>query len=107
MVNTSYARAKSYVGIANNFIKKYEGHKRSMTSKQKIGKITLYSYFWKHKGSGNDPKVSWKILERGLISFNLSTGTCRLCSGDKFTLVFEPENEALNSMQEMFLALQA
>ena len=66
------------------------------------GGTSLSKYFWREKNAGNDPKVTWKFLERNVPIFNPVTNKCRLCLREKFNIVLKPSVATLNSRQEIF-----
>ena len=63
---------------------------------------TLSTHFWKEVAAGTEPKVSWKIIEKNIPTFNPITGKCQLCTREKFNIVLRPELASLNLRQEVF-----
>ena len=61
---------------------------------------TLSTHFWKEVVAGTDPKVSWRIIEKNIPTFNPITGKCQLCTREKFNIVLRQELASLNLRQE-------
>ena len=90
-VKNNKGKKENYIGLAQNFKKRYSKHKTNLTEKKEEGSITLYNHFWKEKGN------QWLSGK-----FNPVTEICRLCTREKFTIVMCPEKSTLNSRQELF-----
>ena len=101
-VKNNIGKKENYIGLAQNFKKRYSKHKTNLEKKKEDGSITLYNYFWKEKEEGREPVVEWKILEKNIKKFNPVTEICRLCTREKFIIVMCPEKSTLNSRQELF-----
>ena len=93
---------KTYVGLAANFKKRFYKHKATLQVKPVTGSTTLSTHFWTKKDEGEDPTVSWKILETGLPTFDPVSRACKLCLREKFNIVLKPELATLNSRNEIF-----
>ena len=65
---------ETYVGLAQNFKERFRKHRKNLEEQNFDEKITLYTYFWKEKEGGRDPKVKWKFLEKNIPLFNPVTG---------------------------------
>ena len=46
--------------------------------------------------------ITWSILKETKTAFNPSTGFCKLCSMEKFYIMFKPEDATLNLRSEFF-----
>ena len=73
-----------------------------MKTKSEKTKTTLSSYFWREKEALRNPKVTWAIMDEDLDDYNPNNDICRLCTREKFTILFEPEKASLNTRQEIF-----
>ena len=93
---------ESYVGLAAKFKKRYYKHKTSMKTEDPENSTTLSTYFWKKKKENKDSKSTWKFLETNIPIFNPVAGTCKLCTREKFNIVFNPEIATLNARNEIF-----
>ena len=51
---------------------------------------------------GQDPKLTWKILEANITNYNPIKKECRLCIREKFNIALKPHLATLNSRNEMF-----
>ena len=93
---------KIYIGqTATDFKHRYSQHNFSFKHED-INQTSLSQYIWelKHKGH-NDPKVSWKIVDRGQ-KFSAVNGACQLCTTEAYYITFHPKMAALNSKNELF-----
>ena len=63
---------------------------------------TLSTHFWNEMGAGNNPKVTWKILQNNIPDYNPVTAKCLLCIKEKFIIVLKPQLATLNARQEIF-----
>ena len=66
--------------------------------------ITLSTNFLKDQAAGKNLTISWEFLKTHIPTFNPVTGVCKLCIGEKFTIVFKPEIATLNSRNGIFSA---
>ena len=73
-----------------------------METKNPKTTTTLSAHYWTELEAGREPKVSWKILEKNIPSFNPVTGICQLCTREKFYIVLKSELGTLNQRQEIF-----
>ena len=89
-------------GLAKNFKKRYNGHKSTLVRKKETGNTTLSSFYWKEKEANREPSIKWAILESGLDDYNPTTRKCKLCTREKFYILFEPEKASLNARKEIF-----
>ena len=101
-MSSSDGRKEYYVGLAKNFKQRFAGHKATLKTKPDSLKTTLSTHFWKEKEEGEDPKVTWELLDTGLEDYNPTSGRCNLCIREKYFILFEPEKSTLNSRQELF-----
>ena len=101
-VTSTGGKVETYVGLAKNFKRRYPKHKKNLLDETAPGGTSLSKYFWREKNAGNDPKVTWKFLERNVPIFNPVTNKCRLCLREKFNIVLKPSVATLNSRQEIF-----
>ena len=101
-VKSEGVKDEMYVGLAKNFKKRFAGHKSHLLKRLEKGNTTLSTYFWKETDAGRKPTVKWKILECGLEDFNPVTGKCKLCTREKYVILFEPWKATLNTRQELF-----
>ena len=93
---------ESYIGLASNFKKRFYKHKDSLQVKNPQTSTTLSTHFWIKDENGENPVVSWKILESNIHTFNPVTKSCKLCLREKFNIVLNPHLATLNSRHEIF-----
>ena len=93
---------KSYIGLAAVFKKRFYKHKDSLQVKNPQNSTTLSTHFWNKTENGENPKVSWTIIESNIPTFNPVTKSCKLCLREKFDIVLNPHLATLNSRNEIF-----
>ena len=91
---------ENYVGLASNFKERYGSHKTSFNNEKYANETTLSTHIWKVKGRGSTFSIKWRVIDRGP-RFNPSTKTCKLCTLEKFYILFKPEMSSLNSRNEL------
>ena len=84
---------ENYVGLASNFKDRY---KLSFNNEKYANETTLSTHIWEVKGRGSTYSIKWKVIDRGP-RFNPATKTCKLCTLEKFYILFKPEMSYLNS----------
>ena len=100
--NIASRSQESYIGLAKNFKKRFRKHRDTMKEKKTEGNTTLSNHYWKEVEAGGDPKVTWKVLESNIPTYNPVTKICKLCIREKYNIVLNPHLGTLNSRQEMF-----
>ena len=93
---------ETYTGLASNFKKRHYKHKASMEKMNPENSTTLSTHFWKEFEAGREPKITWKIIENNIPSYNPVTSKCQLCIREKYHIIFSPHAASLNSRQELF-----
>ena len=63
---------------------------------------TLSAHFWKELKEGRNPKITWKIVEKNIPTYNPVIAKCQLCIREKFRISFNPKEATLNSRHELF-----
>ena len=101
-VATADGRTESYVGLARNFKRRWPKHKSTLQNRNADGQTTLSTYVHKMRDDNLDPKVKWKVLESNIPDFDTVTGTCKLCTREKFQIALNPSVASLNSRIEIF-----
>ena len=66
------------------------------------GQTRFSKFVWEQRDKGFNSTCKWKILERNVSDFNSITGTCRLCTREKYRIVREPSSATLNHRTELF-----
>ena len=101
-VKNSKGEKETFVGLAEKFKKRHYKHKASMEVKNPDNTTTLSAHFWAELEAGRAPRVTWRVLENNIPSFNPLTGKCQLCIRKKFHIVLMPHFATLNKRQEIF-----
>ena len=81
-------KIETYIGLASKFKSRYYKHKASLENFTSENSTTLSTQYWEEKNHGNQPVVSWKILERNISIFNPVVQKCNLCTREKFNIIF-------------------
>ena len=63
-VTSTGGKVETYVGLAKKFKKRYPKHNTNLLDETAPGGTSLSKYFWREKNAGNNPKVTWKFLEK-------------------------------------------
>ena len=93
----------TYIGqTSTNFKKRLAVHKQTFKDTN-LSQTALSTYIHELKSKGIEPKVTWKMIDRGK-SFSPVTGMCHLCVKEAFYILFRPELAKLNSKSEIFSA---
>ena len=94
-------KINTYTGLTRNtFKKRYNGHTYSFNHRGE-NSTTLSSHLWKLKDQNKNYEISWNIIDRAR-EFNPVNRKCRLCTKEKFYIIFQPEGATLNTRSELF-----
>ena len=92
---------KTYTGLTRNtFKKRYNGHTYSFNHRGE-NSTTLSTHLWKLKDKNKNFEISWNIVDRAQ-DFNPVNRKCRLCTKEKYYIIFQPEGATLNRRSELF-----
>ena len=95
-------KPETYVGLcATNFKARLANHKTSFKYESKSTSTALSTRIWDFKRKNIMYKIKWTILDRGQ-QYSPITGICSLCTCDKFQILFNQEQAALNQKKEIF-----
>ena len=109
VTNETDNSVETYTGLTENAIKlRVRGHESDIKnykpndpSNHKSG--TRLSRHCGQLAANNVPyNISWSILKETKTAFNPSTGFCKLCSMEKYLIMFKPEDATLNLRSEFF-----
>ena len=101
-VENSEGENENYVGLAADFKARFYKHRQSLEEQSSENSTTLSTHFWNEMGANKNPKVTWRILERNIPTFNPISEICKLCIREKYNIVFRPELATLNLRHEIF-----
>ena len=91
---------ETYTGCSKNFKGRYRGHKSSLTNRG--GKqTTLSTYVWSLRDAGVQFDMNWSFVEKAP-AFNPISYVCRLCTREKYHILFNRQGATLNQRSEFF-----
>ena len=93
----------TYIGqTSTNFKKRLAVHKQTFKDTN-LSQTALSTYIHELKSKGIEPKVTWKMIDRGK-SFSPVPGMCHLCVKEAFYILFRQELAKINRFSEVFSA---
>ena len=101
-VRNNTGKVEKYIGLASKFKNRFYKHKASMETENTDNSTTLSTHFWKETEEGRNPKITWKILENNIPTYNPVTAKCQLCIREKYCITFNPNEATLNSRNELY-----
>ena len=94
------SNVKTYIGLTGSKFKaRHAVHKKSFDDPECQTKLSRHIHQLKEKGI--NPKVTWKIVEKGT-TYSPVSGVCQLCIKEAYYIIFEPTMAELNSRSELF-----
>ena len=100
-VEVENQETKFYIGqTSTDFKHRLATHTFSFNNRE-INQTSLSQHIWEIKDQGHEPKISWKIVDRGR-KFSPVNGVCQLCISEAYYINFHPEMATLNSKNEIF-----
>ena len=93
-------RTESYTGCTVGFKERHKTHMRQSVDDTN-GSTTLSSYIKSLRSRNIQYDINWICRERAT-PFNSILGWCRLCTLEKFYILFHPEDASLNQRSEFF-----
>ena len=91
----------TYVGLTSSkFKERLANHKKSFNHRKYGKETTLSQKIWQLKDEGVNFEVKWKILERAQ-PFSPISRVCRLCTTEKWYILFQPELATVNKRDEI------
>ena len=95
-------QVETYTGMTGDTFKvRWRGHKHDLSHRENRGNTELAGYIWDLKDSNIPFTISWDILGRAP-AYNPVTKTCRLCTLEKFFILYHPRKSSLNQRTELF-----
>ena len=93
---------ETYTGLTGGtFKKRYDKHNSDFRHVKYRHASTLSTYIWKLKEDNVAFETTWKIMDRAP-AFNPTTRKCRLCTKEKYYIMFKPDGASLNERQELY-----
>ena len=97
-------QSEFYTGLSEpSWKERWANHKSSLKHKKQRFDTCLSKHIWELKDHGVPYKLSFKQLARAP-AYNPSNRVCRLCTKEKYYIMFHPEGATLNSRSEFFSA---
>ena len=93
--------SETYVGSTTNFKKRFYNYNSDFSKASRRFNTTLSAHLWTLKDSNTKSDLTWKIIGSAP-PFSPVTGTCQLCTSEKYKILFNPEICSLNSRNELF-----
>ena len=98
--NTQEESKDAYIGMtANTFKERWANHRSSFKLKHKEFDTELSKFIWQLKEKGSDYKIEWKIIDRAK-SFSPISKLCKLCTLERYYLIFRKDLYTLNKNNE-------
>ena len=95
------SNVKTYIGLTGSKFKaRHAVHKKSFDDPEYC-QTKLSRHIHQLKEKGINPKVTWKIVEKGT-TYSPVSGVCQLCIKEAYYIIFEPTMAELNSRSELF-----
>ena len=94
-------KVDTYIGLAaTSFKDRWRNHTSSFKTRNPKNSTTLSKYIWGLQDQKVGYEVKWKILGSAP-PYNHVTDKCRLCTREKFFIIFQPEKATINSRNEI------
>ena len=91
---------KSYIGVAENFKRRFYGHKASFRNEEKKNATALSEHVWR-KGLGKEPNIKWEIIATAQ-PYKTSQKSCQLCLTEKLKILEHANHtNSLNKRSEI------
>ena len=91
----------TYVGLTSSkFKERLANHKKSFKHRKYGTETTLSQKIWQLRDEGVECEIKWKILERAQ-PFSPISRVCRLCTIEKWYILFKPELATVNKRDEI------
>ena len=100
VTRTDTGHVETYTGVSKDFKGRYGGHKKSFLDRS-ANQTALSSYIWSLKDQGIQFEVKWRVIDRGP-PFNPLSYVCRLCTLEKYHILFSRQGATLNQRSEFF-----
>ena len=91
---------ESYTGSTVGFKERHKTHMKQVDDDSN-GSTTLSSHIKSLKSNNIQHNINWTCVERAA-PFNAITGWCRLCTLERYYILFSPEGASLNQRSKFF-----
>ena len=101
-VTPSVGDQETYVGMTSTtFKERLANHDKSFNHFKYSTETSLSKFIWKLKDRNIDYTINWRIVDRAPI-FNPITRVCKLCTLEKFYILYRPDLASLNQNDEIY-----
>ena len=101
-VTPSVGDQETYVGMTSTtFKERLANHDKSFNHIKYSTETSLSKFIWKLKDRNIDYTINWRIVDRAPI-FNPITRVCKLCTLEKFYILYRPDLASLNQNDEIY-----
>ena len=91
----------TYIGLSEPpFKQRFRNHISNFKTRNPKSACSLNKYIWDLQDKNIKYDIKWKIVGRAR-SFNPLTGTCYLCTREKYFILYKPEMATINSQEEI------
>ena len=101
VTQTDSGKIETYTGLCEHTFKSRYGGHLSTFKHENANHTTLSKHVWELKRAKNPHTVDWTILARSK-AFNPTNGQCRLCTKEKYFIMFKPKTATLNARTEFY-----
>ena len=99
-IENSKGENETYGSLAEKIEKRHYKHKASLETKNPDNTKSFSAHFLAELEAGREKRVTWKVLESKIPSFNPVTASSNCAK--KFFIVLRPYLATLNNRQEIF-----
>jgi hypothetical protein len=92
---------RNYTGLSSTTFKQRLGVHTQTFNDQTVSQTSLSKHIWDLKKKNIEYTLSWRLVDRAK-PFSPVTGTCALCTREKFYIMFRPSQADLNGRNEMY-----
>ena len=93
---------ETYIGMTSTtFKERLANHEKSFNHLEYSTETELSKFIWKLKEKQVDYCINWRIVDRAP-PFNPLTRVCKLCTLEKYYILFQPHLATLNQHNEIF-----
>ena len=101
IVSSEDGKTETYIGLTENQFKtRYNNHKSSFNNQSKRCSTELSNYIWKLKDQRIEYNIVWKVITKAR-AYNSSNNRCKLCTAEKYYIIFQPEKASLNDRRQI------
>ena len=101
-VTPTVGNTETYIGMTSTtFKERLANHDKSFNHLKYSTETELSKFIWKLKEDQVGYNINWRIVDRAP-TFNPITRVCKLCTLEKYYIVYQPNSATLNHHDEIF-----